>query len=183
MCANWTSHGALHWAFAPTSSTTAPPVGFGKNAASAGRDTPSRRPSPSSAAATTAPVFPALNTASSRPSLWSWIMTPSDEFVFRRTAAAAFSAMSMRSGACTTSTGRRSAPARWSAGRISASSPISVMVKRPGISRNAMTMPSAITPGPWSPPIASIPMRGIELIEPVALGAYSVDGRRISSPS
>src|SRR5262249_968170 len=51
--------------------------------------------------------------------------------------------------------------------RISASSPTSVRRKRPGHSLNASAAPSATGRGPKSPPIASIPMRGTEIMSVV----------------
>src|SRR5258706_2467755 len=129
------------------------------NAVSAGRETDSSRPSPSSAVATTAPVFPALNMASIPPSLWSRVRMPSEDWL-RRAAATAFSAMSMRSAACTTSIGWESTCARRRAARISFSSPTSVIRNFSGSSRNASATPSATAEGPKSPPIASIPMCG-----------------------
>jgi hypothetical protein len=143
MWANWTSQEGLQSELAPTSSSTVPPAGLGMTAASAGRETDSSRPRPSNEVATSAPVFPALKSASTLPSLCSWASTPSEEPLLRRAALAAFSDISMRSAACTTSTGRLDCARAWrSAARISGSSPTRVTRKRPGISRWASTTPS-----------------------------------------
>src|SRR5258706_4946455 len=130
---------------------------------------------------TTAPVLPALNMASMRRSLWSWVSTPSDD-LFLRAAITAFSDIWTRSEACTTSIGTPLASSRLSEWPISASSPTSTISNWPGISRKASAAPAATTEGPKSPPIASIPIRGTAGILRKGTG-YSSRGGTISSPS
>ena len=84
-------------------------VGIGT--AIAGRSTPGRRRRWSRPAASIAPVFPAETTASARPSATARTAATSEESGFARTASAGFSAMSIASGASTSSSPPVSSPA------------------------------------------------------------------------
>ena len=125
----------------------------GKMAASAGRDTPGRRPTRMAPAATAAPVDPAETMPAASPSATRRAAVLIDECRLSRMAEATSSPMPISSGACTMG---RSAPHSRRRGRNRLSSPTRT-TSTPRLA--ASTAPPTVSCGAWSPPIASRAMR------------------------
>ena len=109
-CAKPTSSRAEHSTLAPASSMSTGPSMVGSRVPTVARSTPSKRPSRTVEAASSAPVFPAeMNASDSRRACSSRPTTMLD-FRLRRTACSGFSAIPITSGASTSSSRLRSSP-------------------------------------------------------------------------
>jgi hypothetical protein len=128
-----------------SSSTVGVPPGTGSTVAMAGRCTPGMRPIRSSAAATAAPVLPALTMADACPSLTASAARTTDESFLRRTAAAGSSSIATISDAGSTS--------RLPVSPSASGWPTST-TGMPCCS-TAWRAPATISAGPRSPPMAS----------------------------
>src|SRR5205823_3089639 len=104
--------------------------------------------------ATTAPVFPALTSPSTRFSASNCQHLKTEASGFLRRASDGFSLMSTLWEAWTTSSRPAGAEPAASNGSSRAWSPTSTTV-RSGTAVKASTAPATFGPGPWSPPIAS----------------------------
>src|SRR3972149_861836 len=115
MMANWIRWRGLQSTLAPTSSRMAWPASVGRAAAMAGGSTPARGPRTTSVMAMTAPVFPALTTASASPLRTRSTATRMEESFFFRRAVEGDSPISTTSEAWRTLMGRprRSWRSRW----------------------------------------------------------------------
>src|SRR4051812_48886918 len=136
------------------------PCGVGSTVAMAGRWTDSIRPSPKSAAATTAPVFPAETMAFVWRSFSRRAAMLIEESFFLRTEVAADSPISTFSEAWMMEGREAWRRRRAASSRTRASSPMRTTSKAPADSRAASMAPWMTTPGARSPPMASTPMTG-----------------------
>ena len=153
-CANCTSISGLGSAMAPASISTAGVGCVGRTTARAGRVTPGSGRSRICAVATIAPVEPADMTAATSPRRTSWHATAMLDRGLRQLASAP-SSMASESSAGTMCT-LAGAPCLASSGRSRPGRPVSAMWVLSW--RAASTAPATISPGAWSPPIASTAM-------------------------
>src|SRR6266702_5358745 len=153
MSANCTRWMGLHSTFAPMSRSSGFPVSAGRTEMMAGRSTDGSRPSTKMAPAITAPEFPAETMPQASPRFTSSKQTRIELSFLRRIAWPGWSSIATTSEACFTAMGR-SFPPPWraSCSRISGSGPTSTTATP---WRAAATAPWTMSPGAWSPPMAS----------------------------